>query len=100
MIAKDVVTLRHLRTLVLRRMKITGTALLLLAGLMFLGSFLAGSKHSAGGNIGRCRLSARCDVNPYPGHSPYALLLSFGGTLIFLLGVMVVRSADSASNLR
>jgi hypothetical protein len=84
----------------LRRMKITGTALLVLAGLMFWGSLLAGSQNSVGGNLGHCRLSARCDVNPDRGHSPYALVLSFGGTLILLLGAVVVRSADSASDLR
>jgi hypothetical protein len=80
------------------RRKVAGTALLLLAALMFLASFLVAARTPIGRDLSQCRRNVPCDVNPDSSHRQNVFFLSMGATLMFFVGGVIVRSTGRDSD--
>jgi hypothetical protein len=77
--------------------RIAGTALLLLAALMFVGSFVVASKTPIGSDLTGCRVNVPCDPNADPSKRQEVFFLAMGATLIVFAGGVVVRSIGRRS---
>jgi hypothetical protein len=81
-----------------RRTKIVGTVLLVVAAVMFLGSFLVSARTPVGRDLSHCRVNVPCDVNPDPSHRESVFFLSMGATFMFFVGGVIVRSVGNRSD--
>lgn len=75
------------------RLKIAGTALFLLALLMFVGSFVAAARTPMGRDLTGCQKGVPCDPSADPSHRQNVFFLWMGATLIVLAGGMSLRAA-------
>jgi hypothetical protein len=74
------------------RLRIAGTALLILAALMFVGSFIATAKTPPGYDLRECVGSGPCDTGNGIENRERVFFLWMGATLIVFVGGVVLRS--------
>jgi hypothetical protein len=66
--------------------------LLLLAGVMLVGSFVAASKTPIGRDLSGCQVGTPCDVSSDPSHRENVFFLWVGATLFVFAAGAVLRS--------
>jgi hypothetical protein len=74
------------------RLRIAATVLLLLAALMFAGSFVAAAKTPTGYDLNSCRGPGPCDALPDSSNRQGVFFLGMASTLVLASGGMVLRS--------
>lgn len=77
------------------RFKVAGAALVFLAALMFIGSFLAASKTPVGRDLTGCRTNVPCDVDSDPSHRQNIFFLWMGAALVVFVGGVWLRSVGN-----
>jgi hypothetical protein len=78
------------------RLRITGTALLLLAALLFVGSFFATAKTPTGHLVGSCTGDGiPCDARPDSSNRERVFFLWMGATLYVFAGGIWLRSVGN-----
>jgi hypothetical protein len=81
------------------RLRVAGTVLLLLAALLFVGSFVATSKTDPGIDLRSCRSSIPQPCDPSEGHNRQnVFFLWMGATLIVFVGGVTLRSVANRAS--
>jgi hypothetical protein len=78
-------------------LKVAGAALLILAALMFVGSFVAAAKTPIGRDLSGCRAGVPCDPSSDPSRRQNVFFLGMGATLVLLTGGIVLRAVSHPS---
>jgi hypothetical protein len=80
------------------RLKVAGTALLLLAALLFIGSFVAAANTPTGYDASGCRPNAACDPQTDSSNRQNVFFLWMGATLGVFAGGVWMRSVGNRSD--
>ena len=80
-----------------RLLRVAGTALVILAAVMFVGSFVAAAKTPIGRDLTGCQVGVPCDVSSDPSRRQSVFFLGMGATLVVLTGGIVLRVASNRS---
>jgi hypothetical protein len=78
--------------------RIAGTSLLILAAVMFVGSFVAAAQTPIGRDLSGCRANVPCDPNSDPSKRQDVFFLAMGMTLVVFAGGLVLRSVGGRSS--
>jgi high-affinity Fe2+/Pb2+ permease len=80
------------------RLRVAGTGLLIVAALMFVGSFIATAKTPPGYDMRECVGSGPCDTGNGVENRQRVFFLWIGATLIVLIGGVALRSVWNRSD--
>jgi hypothetical protein len=75
-----------------RLLRVAGAAFLILAALMFFGSFIAADNTPIGRDLSGCRAAVPCDPSSDPSRRQSVFFLGMGATLIACTGGIVLRT--------
>jgi hypothetical protein len=78
-------------------LRIAGSALLVLAALMFIGSFVVAAQTPIGQDVSGCRVNVPCDPNSDPSKRQDVFFLAMGLTVAVFAGGVVLRSVGRRS---
>jgi hypothetical protein len=81
-----------------RQLKMAGTALLLLAALLFIASFFVAARTPTGYDLSSCKGATHCDALPDSSNRQRIFFLGMASTLIIFAGGVVLRSLGNRSN--